>query len=360
MQRAVKASVLGVCCIWGLAACHSKPEETKSSTRKVIVSVTSAIAQDINITEETIGEVNTRQAPQLAAEVSGKLLRIHADVGQKVRRGQLLASLDDRDQVLARNQAHSEIKRLEALLKNQERQTERARGMVKDNFATQSMLDDSEGQLSSMQEQLSAARSRLETAQLNVDRARIVSPIDGRIEERLVAAGDYIRPGTTIFRLTTTDQLYAFLPVPENLGPKMRVGLPVELVSPAAPQQVIKGKIAEIRPMVERATQSINLVAEFDNPGHWIPGASVRGTIILERRKGAILVPEPALVKRPAGDVVYVIVGDKTAQRLVEKGARINGKIEITKGLKAGEIVAVDGAGFLTDKATVVTQEWRP
>ncbi|MEK6750243.1 MAG: efflux RND transporter periplasmic adaptor subunit [Pseudomonadota bacterium] len=359
MQRAIVLSILTLSCALGVGACKGKQEEQKGP-RKAIVSVTAATAQDVNVVEETIGEVNTRQAPQLAAEVSGKLLRIHADVGQKVRRGQLLATLDDRDQVLARDQANAEIKRLEALLKNQERQTERARGMVKDNFATQSMLDDSEGQLSSMREQLTGARSRFETAQLNVERARIVSPIDGRIEERMVAAGDYIRPGTTLFKLTTTDRLYAFLPVPENLGPKMRIGLSVELISPAAPQQIIKGKIAEIRPMVEKATQSINLVAEFDNPGHWIPGASVRGVIILEHRKGAIMVPEPAVVKRPAGDVVYVIEGDKAMQRLVEKGVRKNGKIEIAKGLKAGEIVAVDGAGFLTDKTTVTTQEWRP
>ena len=88
-------------------------------------------------------------------------------------------------------------------------------------------------------------------------------------------------------------------------------------------------------------------------------GGSVNARVILSVRENALMVPEQAVVLRPAGKVVYVVKDRRVAQRVVETGLRQDGLQEITKGLAAGEVIATDGAGFLSDGAAVTLAEAR-
>ena len=92
---------------------------------------------------------------------------------------------------------------------------------------------------------------------------------------------------------------------------------------------------------------------DVDNPGEWRPDATVRGEIVLATHANAVVVPEQSLVRRPAGEVVYVIRDGKAAQRVVTPGERLDGLVEITAGLAAGDMVAVEGAPYLSDGAPV-------
>jgi multidrug efflux pump subunit AcrA (membrane-fusion protein) len=86
-------------------------------------------------------------------------------------------------------------------------------------------------------------------------------------------------------------------------------------------------------------------------------GASVRADVVLQRRPDAIMVPQVALVRRPAGDVVYVVEEQKVREQPVRRGERNGEQVEIIEGLKGGETVAVDGAGFLTNGASISVVE---
>jgi RND family efflux transporter MFP subunit len=99
--------------------------------------------------------------------------------------------------------------------------------------------------------------------------------------------------------------------------------------------------------------RSFDVFVIFDNPGAWKPGATVNGTVVLGEHANAVVIPEESVVLRPAGQVVYVVQGDKVEQRMVEVGVQQGGMVEILGGLLLGETVVVDGAGFLTDQALV-------
>ena len=94
------------------------------------------------------------------------------------------------------------------------------------------------------------------------------------------------------------------------------------------------------------------VIADVVNQLNWQPGASVKGTIVFSSRQG-VAVPEQSVVLRPAGQVVYVVNGDMVEQRNIKIGINQNGVIEIISGLKENEIVALDGAGYLTDQTKV-------
>jgi multidrug efflux pump subunit AcrA (membrane-fusion protein) len=115
----------------------------------------------------------------------------------------------------------------------------------------------------------------------------------------------------------------------------------------------VTATVADIRPMVGIGSNAIEAIVVFDNPGAWMPGASVRGRVVVERRERSNVVPESSVVQRPAGDVVYVIENDTAHERRVVTGVRRDGWVEVLSGLTEGATVATDGAGFLTDSTPV-------
>ena len=149
----------------------------------------------------------------------------------------------------------------------------------------------------------------MQRGELDLTRTRVASPVSGRIDERSVSPGDYVKVGTPLFRITDTRALRVRLPYPESLAGRLRRALPVRLASPVAPQRVVEAEITELRPRIRRASRAIEVIVRLANPGDWEPGASVSGAVRVTRRPAAVLVPEASVVRRPAGTVVYLVEG---------------------------------------------------
>jgi len=115
--------------------------------------------------------------------------------------------------------------------------------------------------------------------------------------------------------------------------------------------------VKEIRPALNSSTQTMEIIAELPAGKEWYSIGSVRGEVVLAVRRGAIVVPEQAVVLRPAGSVVYVPEGDLVKERTVQTGQLRDGEIEILTGLTAGETVVVNGAGLLSDGAKIKRRE---
>jgi membrane fusion protein (multidrug efflux system) len=134
------------------------------------------------------------------------------------------------------------------------------------------------------------------------------------------------------------------------------------MTSPLAPGKVFESRIHEIRPGVVEGSRTLDVLADIDNrEGLLRGGGTVNATVRIAAKATALTVPEQSVVLRPAGKVVYVIAeveGQKKAQqRVVKAGAKRGGRVEILEGLKGGETVALDGAGFLTNNAVVGIKE---
>lgn len=345
-----------VLAIGGAAGCGNEEQKPKGPP-PTLVTTAPAQVRNLEITQESIGSVDTQTAPFVAAEVAGRVTRILADVGQRVRAGQVLAELDPRDQQLAQQTAAAEAARVQALLQNQQRLVERYQKLVQQGFVSETALDNAESQLAAYREQARAAQAQLEAAERNLARTKIVAPISGRVEQRLVAVGDFVSVGKAVFQLTASQTVRVHLPFPETLAAQLRTGLRARLSTPTAPGKVVEGRVSEIRPMVGAQNRSIDVIVDVPNPGDWRPGASVSGAIVLGERPNAVTVPEQSLVLRPAGEVVYVLNDGKAEQRVVQTGLRQEGMVEITSGVNAGETVIVDGAAFLTHQAPVAVQK---
>jgi len=355
-----RSSIIVLALSISLTSC-SKDDQTdissSSEQRGTLITTTQAILSNIEVIEESIGYLETKTAPIVSAEVAGRVINVAVDTGQTVTRGQRLARIDAKDFKLEQDAAESEVKRVDALIRGQQKQVERYEVMVKENFVTESLLDEASAQLDALNEQLAGARARLKTAQRNLGKAEINSPTSGHVEQRLISAGDFVKIGAPLFHITRSTTLQAHLPFPENIAAQLETGLKVRLSSPMNPDKVIEGRINEIRPTVGRANKALKVIVELDNPGNWKTGGSVRGDVIVTERQQSVMISEISVVRRPAGSVAYVIEDNTAQQKVITLGVHRDGLVEILSGLSGTETLAKDGAAYLTDGAPVKISE---
>ena len=339
-----------------LAACGEKPAEKKGAP-PTLITATQVRTTALEVSERTLGTLSAVKDPSISAEIAGRIIKIAVRSGEAVRKGQLLARIDPTDAEHQASADSGEIARLTALLAQQERVVGRHSELVQKNFISKNVLDDAVAQRDALNGQLASARSRGSLSRRNVDKTEVVAPFDGVVELQIASLGDYVKLGDPLFRFVANDRLRADLPFPESAAPRIKIGMPVRLLSPLAPDTPIDAVVEDIRPTVGEINRAINVIARLDNPGALKGGGSVDAAVITGQKDNAVVVPEQSVVLRPAGTVVYLIVDGKATQQVVAVGSKQRGMVEIISGLKGGETIAQDGAGFLSDGAAVNVKE---
>jgi membrane fusion protein (multidrug efflux system) len=339
-------------------AADGRPKEAGKGAGKgpppVLISTALVQPRSLEIYEEVVGTLENIIDPTVGAEVAGRVTRVLGFTGKKVTKGELLAEIDSADFEIQSRADKAEMARLSALLEQQERVLDRQRKLVEKGFISQSAVDDALAQRNALREQLAAARARGDATGRSLTKSRVVAPIDGEIETQIVASGDYVKLGDPLFKLVGMLDLRAHLFLPEAAATRIRTGLKVILVPPAAPDRPLEAQIDEIKPTLGVNNRMIDAIVKFrGDVTLFRGGGTVNARIVTRALEGALMVPEQSVVLRPAGKVVYVVQEGVARQRVVETGMRQDGLQEVTKGLSAGDVVAADGAGFLTDGAAV-------
>ena len=340
--------------IIALSACSSKDttQDSKKGQQATLISVATSEAAKLEVREESIGSLEGLIDPTIAAEAAGRVTKINAHPGQIVKKGQPIVWLDATDYTLQRTEAMAEVARIEALAANQNRIVDRNQRLVQKKFISQNALEDSTTQQLAIQQQLDGAKARLAIVEHTKSKTVVLAPLDGVVQKQIVSTGDFVKVGDPLIQIISKQKLRAHLPLPESIAAKIRPGIQVRLSTPTS-DKIVMSTIRELNPLIGETNRSIDVIADVNDEAGWQPGASVKGEIILGLHADAVLIPEQSLVLRPAGEVVYVIQNNVATQRIVKTGLRQDGKIEILDGLKANEIIAKDGAAFLTDQAKV-------
>jgi len=323
------------------------------------VLITSAVVQPrvLEIYEEVVGTIENVIDPTVGAEVAGRVTRVTGFTGKKVTKGELLAEIDAADFAIQQRADQAEIGRLQSLLEQQERVVERNRKLVGQGFISQNAIDDAVAQRNALRQQLTAARARHEQTGRSLTKARVVAPIDGEIETQIVAVGDYVKLGDPLFKMVGMQELRVHLLLPEATGTRIKTGLKVLLSPPAAPERLLEARIDELKPTLGVNNRAIDAIVKIRADGTMFRGGgTVNARIVTDEVQSALMVPEQSVVLRPAGKVVYALESGIARQRVVETGLRQDGFQQVTKGLSAGETIAADGAGFLTDGAAVTVR----
>jgi RND family efflux transporter MFP subunit len=334
-----------------LLGCGDNEPKKKSVKKEIYITTSKVILTKFEDKETAIGSIKGIIDPTVSAEISGSVVKLYARTGSLVIKGDLLAEIDEKNYKYELTLARAEVRRLKTRLTNQKKIYERNQKLVEKKFISSNALDAILTKKTEAFEELEVALSKRDIAQSSFEKTKIYAPISGKIEKQIPSIGDFLKIGDPVFQVVNNKKLRAHIPFPEKLVSKLKAGTPIRLKSPTSPNE-ITSEIAELKPKLMSDSRSIDVIADIENQLDWQPGASVKGTIVFSTRQG-LAVPEQSVVLRPAGQVVYVVNEDKVEQRNVEMGINQNGVIEIISGLEQNEIVALDGAGYLTDQTKV-------
>jgi len=326
---------------------------SQSLLAEITISTTAVSSIDLTEEESVMGMIYSRASPSLAAEVSGRVIEILADIGDEVDKGQVLAKIDPEKYTLQFAQSKAEMARLSALLINQELDLKRAEQLFKDSLVSEEMIDRTRAEYNALKEQINAAEAQLNNSKRLIEETEIKAPIKSKVSAKNIDVGDFVQTGVIVFELVDTENLRVALSFPEYQNLKLKKGLSVYLTTPTSIDQLIETTIKDIKPDINANSRSITAIVDFENPGSWVPGASTQATIILSTVKNALVLPQLSVVRRSNGNVVYLLNENTVLERSVNTGLEKNGLIQITSGLRKGDIVALDGAGFLTNGSVI-------
>jgi multidrug efflux system membrane fusion protein len=326
------------------------------------VSVAPALEKDVPLDVNAVGRVEALSTVAVKAQVTGEVLGVNFKEGQSVRKGELLFTIDPRPFEIALKQAESMLEKDRALLRNAQADVTRYADLVQKDYVTKQQYDTAVANRDVQAAAIKADEAAVANARLQLEYTTVRSPIGGRTGSLMIDAGNIIKandvgPAVVIYQTTP---IYVAFSVPEQYLPRIKefnVREPLKTVAtPAANgQQSVSGVLTFIDNAIDQTTGTIMLKATFDNrDGALWPGQFLNVRLTLTTDKAAVVVPSQAVQNGQAGQYVYVVKDDMTAEMRPVKVGRVYGEESIiAEGLKPGERVVTDGQLRLAPGARV-------
>jgi RND family efflux transporter MFP subunit len=330
------------------------------------------------------GYVTARRRATVSSKVTGKVLEVFVEEGKAVKRGQVLARLDDsqlragldvaRAQLSAARSAAVED---EARLREAERQLNRLNQLIREKVVGRAEVDTAESAVESLKARIALARQQVAVAETQVaaqetDLADTVvrAPFDGVAISKDAQPGEMISPvsagggftRTGICTIVDMSSLEIEVDVSESYINRVKANQPVEAVLDAYPDWRIPGQVITTVPTADRQRATVKVRIGFEElDPRILPDMGVKVSFLQERAaeaenapvKPRIVVPKAAVRSDAGQSVVYVVRDDRVERRAVKVGVTDGDKLEILSGLNGGERIVVEGPGTLADGSRV-------
>lgn len=296
---------------------------------------------DIVATYEATATIASDADAPVVAKVGGEVIRLLIEEGDRVTEGQVLAELDgDR----LRLEMLSAKANLDQVRSEYERYTDlAARGLV------------SEAMFEGLKYDLEALEASYELARLNFGYSKIRAPIDGVISARDIKLGQSIDASEVAFRITDTNELLAYLQIPQAELGKFSAGQSATLTVDADPSTTYTATIARISPTIDVRNGTFRATAFIDNAsGALAPGMFARFSIAYDRHTDALVIPRAALIEEDDRTSVYVVTNGAVIRRAIDIGVESGNLVEVAGGLNGDEEVVVTGQSSLRDGSKVL------
>jgi len=327
----------------------------------VPVVIATAVRKDVPVQLQAIGKVEPYATIAIKPQVDAQLDAVHFSEGEMVRKGQLLFTLDPRPFEAALQWAEANLARNQAEAGNAELELKRRTKLLAQGFVSQDEFDQSTARAAALRAAVKADQAAIETARLQLQYCTIQSPIDGRVGQILVHAGNVIkRNETTLANINQIRPVYVTFAVPEGDLPRIREraaagDLTVDVRIPQDPRHVPKGELRFINNTVDTTTGTVLLKGLFPNEDEALwPGQFVDVGLTLATDTNVVVVPAEAIQTGQEGQYVFVVKPDDTVEvRPIVMGRAISRESIVQSGLDGGERVVVDGQLRLAPGAKV-------
>jgi RND family efflux transporter MFP subunit len=333
-----------------------------SGAAGVPVSVSSVRAQkrDVDVVLEATGTVTALNSVDVRPQVSSVITQVHIREGQYVKKGQLLFTLDARNDEVNVTKAKAQLAKDTAALADAQRQLARSKDLFAQNFISQGAVDTNQTLVDSQQAVVASDRAAIEAAQVGLSYTRIVATSAGRAGAINVFPGTTVQPtGAVLVTITQLDPISVAFSLPQrNLGDALQTlragGGKVVAVLPES-RGAVNGKLQFVDNAVDANSGTVRVKAEFANADEKLwPGAFVNVRLAVQTLKDAVVLPQAAIIEGPRGKFVYVV---DAANKANPRGVSVTysfGEDAVVTGVRPGERVVVEGRQNLRPGATAV------
>jgi membrane fusion protein, multidrug efflux system len=332
-----------------LAACgrDEAAAQSREGDAAVVVTTAPVRAQAWSDRIDALGTARARESVTVTAKVSETVERVHFDSGDEIAAGAPLVTLSGRQQQALFEAAQAAAAEAEQMYRRQEQ-------LAAQQLIAHSLLDTQRATRDS-------TRARVAQVRADLGDRVIRAPFTGRLGIRQVSPGTLVQPGTAIANLDDISHVYVDFPVPEAQLANLESGQLLQAASAAYPKRVFNGTVATIDSRIDDVTRAVTVRGEFPNPDRALRPGMLLQVQLARGERQALVVPEIAVVQVAQTSSVYRVKPDGSVEQVeVLLGGRNAGQVEITKGLRAGDRIVIDGTGKLRPGAKIVegrTQE---
>ena len=362
----IAAAAIGVTALVALGWWLSRSPVAQRAPAAIPVRAVAVARKDVADSIRAIGTVRSQRSVVIRPQVDGELVELAVREGQQVKRGDLLARIDDRAIRAALEQARAQLDVSEAQLKSANLDLERYHRLRDEHVISAQQIDQQQAQV----EQLGAAvrnnRAAIAAREVQLSYTRIFSPTDGRVGIRNFDEGSFVRATDTegLFSVVQLDPISVEISLPQAMLPAVQ-----QLLHDAGskPPQVLaydgdggtllgEGGLVLIDNRVSMATGTIRVKADFENrQGKLWPDQTVAVAVQSRLLRDALIVPQLAIQRGPDGDIVYR-VRDEHVEIVPVHVVYSDEKIAALSGVEAGDMIVIDGQSRLRAGARVQLQ----
>ena len=391
-SRTVLAAALAVSAL-SVSACSSSNATVSAEAKPEPVAITTATVEERPIDRflRVTGSLAADEQAEVSAETTGRVVDTPVERGTRVAQGTVLARISATEASAQLDEAEAnaaqiaarlgltveqtfDVKRVpdvmnaKASLDWAESEFARMKSLLDQKVVSQSEFDQRRTQVEAARQQyqmaensaqqsyrsLQAARARVALARKSVADTTVRAPFAGLVAERLVSTGDYVTRGTRVATVVRIDPMRVELTVPEQSVALVRVGQPVRLTVDAYPNEIFDAKVRFVSPAVRADQRALTVEAVAANPGGRLkPGLFATASIQQPQGPVALLVPASAVETLSGTSRIYVVKDNKIEERIVTIGDRLDNLVEVTSGVRKGEVIASEPRGRLTDGLAV-------
>jgi len=350
--------VLSLAAVIALAGCNHEAAEEVESETVVSVKVSPAALGTIRGVIHATGVVTPAAGADLVvvAPEGARIEEIPHAAGDPVRRGDVLVRFDLPNSEAEVQRQQAEVVREQAALENARAAQKRAGELFDRGVAARREVEDANRGVAEAEAMLTEAQASLVAARTMAGRATVRATFDGVVAKRMHNPGDLVEAtsGDPVLRIIDPRRLEVVASVALSDAPRVVVGASAHLTA-SSTMPPIDLKVLSRPAAVEPGTATIPLRLGFATPANFAAGTPVEVEIDAEQHKDVVVVPAVAIVREGEETALFVLAGGKAQRRRVQTGLADETNVEILSGLKAGEMVIVDGQAGLPDGAAVTT-----
>lgn len=349
----VMTAVLGGC-----AAGNTDPSKEPGAIAQeeaVLIKSAPAAVQKFSDTLRISGDAGPVEEAEISAKIGGDIYQLKGEIGDAVKKGQVLARIDATRYSLAKEKAGLGVSTAQLSLEQQKVDLDRYKALYDQNAISQKEYEAVLNSYRMLELSLKSAQADLRSADVNLRDTSVTAPISGLISARKVNSGENVNAGAPLFTIVDLSKVVISSGIAEAAVNQLKPGMPVKVTFDSLGAQTFEGTITHISPVQDQAKLYPVKIEVNNSQGLIKSGMFASGAIALSAGVEGLAVPKEAVLHEQGKDYVFIVSGNKAVRKEVVVGLGDDKLYQIKSGISAGDAVIIVGHQKLQDGALVTT-----